>query len=139
MCEYSLEFMTFHPASVGDRLVTVRFPRTLSYGFALASDPNVPVCVSAGTELAFENELERRHPFAWFSPKLQKLGSKLARFGEINLNNPYASHDALELPNGRTVLLTHLSPGQRARVLQLPARSQSERAPATLECSMLPT
>jgi hypothetical protein len=29
-------------------------------------------------------------------------------------------HDALELPGGKTVLLTNLRPGQRARVLQLP-------------------
>jgi hypothetical protein len=31
-------------------------------------------------------------------------------------------HDALEFPDGKIVLLTHLCEGQRATVLQLPAR-----------------
>jgi hypothetical protein len=30
-------------------------------------------------------------------------------------------HDALELPGGKTELLTNLRPGQRAKILQLPA------------------
>jgi hypothetical protein len=30
-------------------------------------------------------------------------------------------HDALEFPDGKIVLLTHLCKGQRATVLQLPA------------------
>jgi len=33
-----------------------------------------------------------------------------------------AHHDALEFPDGRTVLLTHLCEGQEATVLQLPAQ-----------------
>jgi hypothetical protein len=35
-------------------------------------------------------------------------------------------HDALELPDGRIVLLTRLVPGQYATVLQLPAQAQTE-------------
>jgi hypothetical protein len=34
-------------------------------------------------------------------------------------------HDALEFPDGRTVLLTFLCEGQVATVLQLPARSMT--------------
>jgi hypothetical protein len=34
----------------------------------------------------------------------------------------HAHHDALEFPDGKIVLLTHLCKGQRATVLQLPAR-----------------
>ena len=34
----------------------------------------------------------------------------------------HVHHDALEFPDGKIVLLTHLCKGQRATVLQLPAR-----------------
>jgi hypothetical protein len=37
----------------------------------------------------------------------------------VNLDNPHTHHDALEFPDGRIVLLTHLRPGQHASVLQL--------------------
>jgi hypothetical protein len=37
-----------------------------------------------------------------------------------------AHHDALEFPDGRTVLLTLLREGQAATVLQLPAQSKTE-------------
>jgi hypothetical protein len=35
-------------------------------------------------------------------------------------------HDALELPDGQTLLLTFLCEGQEATVLQLPAKPVSE-------------
>jgi hypothetical protein len=35
-------------------------------------------------------------------------------------------HDALELPDGQTLLLTFLCEGQQATVLQLPAKPASE-------------
>ncbi len=130
MCEYSLEFIAFRPANVADRLVTVKLPNTLTYGFALRDDPSVAVCLAAGTELAFEKELERRHPLAWFSPKLRNLGASVARFRQVNLDKPWAHHDALELPDGKVVLLTNLCPGQRATVLQLPARAPEPTASA---------
>jgi hypothetical protein len=37
-----------------------------------------------------------------------------------------AHHDALEFPDGRTVLLTLLCEGQAATVLQLPAQPKTE-------------
>jgi hypothetical protein len=43
-------------------------------------------------------------------------------FRQVNKNNPLTHHDALEFPNGRMVLLTHLLEGQEATVLQLPAQ-----------------
>ena len=45
-----------------------------------------------------------------------------ARFRDIDPLDPYAHHDALEFPDGLVVPLTRLVPGQRASVLQLPAR-----------------
>ena len=41
---------------------------------------------------------------------------------------PAAHHDALEFPDGRTVLLTHLCEGQTATVLQLPAQPEVDLA-----------
>jgi hypothetical protein len=41
------------------------------------------------------------------------------------LDNPCAHHDALEFPDGKIVLLTHLLAGQHATVLQLPAPADS--------------
>jgi hypothetical protein len=39
-------------------------------------------------------------------------------------------HDALEFPDGQIVLLTFLSEGQQATVLQLPAAAVEAKAPA---------
>jgi len=40
----------------------------------------------------------------------------------VNKDQPFKHHDALEFPDGRIVLLTRLSEGQEAMVLQLPAQ-----------------
>jgi hypothetical protein len=122
MCEYSLESISFQPARVGDRLVTVRFPNSLTYGFARLENLNVAVCLLTGTELAFDKEVECRHPIGWLSPRRRKLGAKVARFQQINLDKPWAHRDVLEFPDGGLVLLTRLCPGQRATVLQLPVQ-----------------
>ena len=45
-----------------------------------------------------------------------------AIFRQVNKDNPLTHHDALEFPDGRMVLLTHLLEGQEATVLQLPAQ-----------------
>jgi hypothetical protein len=75
---------------------------------------------SPGTEVAFETEVECEHVFKVF--RGQKLISeKVARFRQIKLEQPNAHHDALEFPDGQTVLLTRLCEGQHATVLQLPA------------------
>jgi hypothetical protein len=51
-----------------------------------------------------------------------KLGDKVARFRQVNMDRPNTHHDTLEFPNGQIVLVTRLlCEGQRATVLQLPA------------------
>jgi len=72
-----------------------------------------------GTELAFEQDLAWERPFSFF--RRRPLTGRLVRFRRVDPHNPYAHHDAVEFPDGRTVLLTILRPGQRATVLQLPA------------------
>jgi hypothetical protein len=45
-----------------------------------------------------------------------------AIFRQINKDNPRTHHDALEFPDGETVLLTDVFEDQEATVLQLPAQ-----------------
>jgi hypothetical protein len=62
----------------------------------------------------------------------KSIGDRLARFRQINLNEPTQHHDALEFSNGAVILVTDLTPGQRATVLQLPA-SPMEQKPAAAQ------
>ena len=48
-----------------------------------------------------------------------------AIFRQINKEKMAAHHDALEFPDGQVVLLTFLSEGQQATVLQLPAEPKA--------------
>jgi hypothetical protein len=51
-----------------------------------------------------------------------RLGHTVAKFRQVDKDRSNVHHDALEFPDGKTVLLTHLCKGQLATVLQLPAR-----------------
>ena len=117
MCDYSLELVASRPAKVGDKLVSTSFPHTITRGFASVDEPNVAVCLLPGTELAFEKEVrcETGMVFSW------RLGYTVARFRQVKKGQSNVHHDALEFPDGKIVLLTHLCKGQRATVLQLPA------------------
>ena len=126
MCDYSLHHVVSRPAKVGDKLVSTKFANSITRGFAAIGEPGVAVCLLPGTEVAFEKDVERDAMFR-FQPS-RKSGKTVARFRQINLNDPNAHHDALEFPSGETVLVTQLCEGQRATVLQLPAspRAASE-------------
>jgi hypothetical protein len=119
MCDYSLDLVASRPAKVGDELVTTKFRNSVTRGFAAIGEPNVAVCLLPGTEVAFEKEVKYERFFTLF-PNV-KLGKKMARFRQINMGKPSVHHDALEFPDGETVLLTRLCLGQHATVLQLPA------------------
>jgi hypothetical protein len=125
MCDYSLHSVASRPATIGDNLVTQRFATTFTRGFAAVGEPNVAVCLLPGTEIAFAEEVEWDRPFAMFRRK-PRLG-KVVRFRQINIDKPAVHHDAVEFPDGRTVLLTKLREGQRATVLQLPPTSRAAR------------
>jgi len=117
MCDYSLDLVASRPAKVGETLVSTRFP-SFTRGFASVSDPSVAVCLRPGTELAFEQDVQS-HAIGMFR-SWRDHGHRLARFRQIDMDRPHAHHDALELPDGRIVLLTTLIEGQHAKVLQLP-------------------
>ncbi|HMA56338.1 MAG TPA: hypothetical protein VKP52_06390 [Pseudolabrys sp.] len=119
MCDYSLHDVASRPAKVGDKLVSTQFPNAITRGFADPAEPRVAVCLLAGTELAFEKEVECDASFRFLPTR--KSMHKVARFRQINLNRPAAHHDALEFPDGKIILVTDLCEGQCATVLQLPS------------------
>ena len=120
MCDYSLHNVKSRPAEVGDKLTTRNF-NTGTRGFAAPEDANTAVCVLPGTELAFAKPVRCsfRGLFAW---KVTTIDHTTAIFREINRDNPHTHHDALEFPDGQTVLLTDVFDRQGATVLQLPAQ-----------------
>jgi len=127
MCDYSLHNVASRPAKVGDKLVTTNFSNSSTRGFAAIGEPNVAVCLLPGTEVAFEREVECDHAFGRLLPSLRfgKLGEKVARFRQVNTDQPKVHHDALAFPKGQIVLVTRLCEGQHATVLQLPASTRA--------------
>ena len=125
MCDYSLQTIMSRPAKVGDKLTTLDFG-TCTRGFAAAEDAAVAVCVSPGTELAFSNAVTLKDPRFFVQWKVESLDHATAIFRQVNKNEPFKHHDALEFPDGRIVLLTRLSEGQEATVLQLPAQPTTQ-------------
>jgi hypothetical protein len=71
------------------------------------------------------------HSRMTFKPAVSCFGRKSAigwaRFRQIAFDQPSRHHDALEFSNGAVVLVTDLSVGQRATVLQLPASPMDEK------------
>jgi hypothetical protein len=120
MCDYSLQSIKSRPAKVGDKLTTRDFG-TGTRGFAASEDASVAVCVLPGTELSFAGEVTCL-PTGLFSWRGKVINHNTAIFRQINKDKVAAHHDALEFPDGQTVLLTHLYAGQAAIVLQLPAQ-----------------
>jgi hypothetical protein len=136
MCDYSLHHVASRPATVGDKLVTTRFVNTPTGGFAARDDANVAVCLRPGTELAFEHDVECEAVLGILPSR--KIGQRLARFRQINMEQPCVHHDALEFPDGKIVLVTRLREGQQATVLQMPAAIRGERVAAAANGSNEP-
>jgi len=141
MCDYSLHHVGSRPAKGSDKLMTMELARaTSTRGFAAVGEfgaklvihegpPNVAVCLLPGTELAFNDEVQ-------YDRALRLLGKgrikhKVARFREIEMNDPHRHYDALEFPNGQVLKVSRLAAGQNATVLQLPATAQRPHAVET--------
>ena len=129
MCDYSLHTVASRAARVGDEVVSTRFRNSLTRGFATSTEPDVAVCLMPGTEVAFESDAESEPAFPLF--RNRKLGQRVARFRQVDLDRPTVHHDALEFPDGTIVLVTDLVEGQRVTVLQLPANG--EKSPSEHE------
>jgi hypothetical protein len=126
MCDYSLHNVASRPARVGDKLVSTSFLASCTRGFAAVGEPNVAVCLLPGTELAFEENLKCESTYGF---GYKRLPHKVARFRQVNKDQPNVHHDALELPDGEIVLVTKLTGGQHATVLQMPASPRQIIAP----------
>jgi hypothetical protein len=122
MCDYSLHLVASRPAKVGDKLVATDFAQSITRGFTAIGEPEVAVCLLPGTELAFETAVQYDRAFSLFGKAI--VEHKVARFRQLNMDDPHVHHDALEFPGGQMVMVTRLIPGQRATVLQLPASGQ---------------
>ena len=118
MCDYSLQHVASRPARIGDKLVSTKFLNSGTRGFAAIGEPNVAVCLLPGTELAFEENLQFDVAYGF---GYKRLPHKVARFRQVDKDQPNVHHDALEFPNGQIVKLTKLRPDQHATVLQMPA------------------
>jgi hypothetical protein len=120
MCDYSLHNVKSRAARVGDKLTTRNFG-TGTRGFAASEDAETAVCVLPGTELAFSREVACTSS-GFLGLGARRMNHRTAIFRQLNKDQPRVHHDALEFPDGQTVLLTELLEGQEATVLQLPAQ-----------------
>jgi hypothetical protein len=120
MCDYSLHLTASRPAKIADRLVSTDFIKSITRGFSEVGEPEVAVCLLPGTEVAFDNDVQYDRAFALFGRA--RVTQRVARFRQVNMDDPHVHHDALEFPDGQIVMVTRLIPGQTATVLQLPAR-----------------
>ena len=121
MCDYSLQNIRSRPAKVGDKLTTRDFG-TRTRGFAAAEDRWSGGLRSSGNRACVFRAVTVTDPRFIVGWKVETLGHATAIFRQVNKNEPMKHHDALEFPDGRIVLLTKLSEGQEATVLQLPAQ-----------------
>jgi hypothetical protein len=121
MCDYSLQAVASRPAKVGETLITTTFRGTSTRGFASENEAAVAVCLLPGTELAFAHDVKYDNRWIW----TREIDFRVGKFGAIDPDVPHRHHDAIEFPDGTNVLVTLLSEGQRATVLQLPVTQQA--------------
>jgi hypothetical protein len=143
MCDYSLHDVASRAAKVSDKLVTTELARSSARGFAAVAElgaklvihdgpPKVAVCLLPGTELAFDDDVRYYRAFSPFGKA--RVNHKVARFRQIDLDDPHVQHDALEFPDGQVLKVARLVAGQTATVLQLPVATQH---PETVEIRQL--
>src|SRR5258705_7526337 len=116
MCDYSLHAVKTRPAEVGETLITTTFRGTSTRGFASEKDTAVAVCMLPGTELAFADDVRYDNRWIW-------TRTTDWRGGKVNHIEPQESdrhHQAIEIPYGNHVLVTHAFQGQRPARLQFP-------------------
>jgi hypothetical protein len=139
MCDYSLHQVQSRPAKIGDVLRVTKFCGTATRGLVCAHDDGrswpdslaqTAICLMPGCELRFDKPLLERRGYGFFAslmvclfgfPELIKHHAGVATFRKVNENSPTSHHDALELPNGKRVLIHNLEVGQVLTVLQVPA------------------
>jgi hypothetical protein len=121
--------MALRPAKVADKLVSTDFVKSITRGFREVGQPEVAVCLLPCTEIAFDQPVQYDRAFSMFGRA--RIEQHVARFRQINMDDPHVHHDALEFPGCQIVMVTRLVAGQTATVLQLPAASQERDDPKT--------
>lgn len=133
MCDYSLHQVASRPARVSDKIITTELAKASTRGFAAVGElgvklvihdgpPKVAVCLLPGTELAFDDNVRYDRAFSFLGKA--RVNHKVARFRQVDLDDPYVQHDALEFPDGKILKVARLATGQTATVLQLPVATQ---------------
>src|SRR5579862_4555578 len=133
MCDYSLHHVASRRAKVSDKVITMSLAKAKARGFAAVGEygaklvihedaPQVAVCLLPGTELAFDNDVQYDRAFSLLGKG--RVNHKVARFRQIDLDDPHVQHDALEFPDGQVLKVAQLTAGQTATVLQLPVTTQ---------------
>jgi hypothetical protein len=121
------DYVKSRPAKGGEKLTTQHF-HPGRVGFTSPEDASMAVRVLSGTELAFATAI-RCNPRGLLGWKVLLINHTTATFRQVTKDNQGTHHDALEFPDGRLVLLTHLLEGQEATVLQLPAQPRTAAGP----------
>src|SRR5262249_59550259 len=120
MCDYSLHNVKSRAARVGDKLTTRNFG-TGTRGFAAQEDATTAVCVLPGTELAFSRG-GACTASGFLGLGARRMAYQTAIFRQVNKDQPRGHPDALEFPDGQTVLLTELVAGPAGTALPRPAQ-----------------
>lgn len=131
MCDYSLHLTVSRPAVVGEKLITTVFANSMTRGLSAEGKPNVAVCLSPGTQVAFDNDVECTRQSDLLLQ--MAISERVAQFRQVNRDRHDVHHDALEFPSGLILLIHNLCPGQHITVLQLPAPAQVWSAEHGLE------
>jgi hypothetical protein len=91
-----------------------------------------------GTELAFAETVKYDNRWIW----TKEINFRVGKFGVLDPDIPDRHHDAIEFPDGSSVLVTQLFEGQRVTVLQLPmvhqATEQAEQIAAVATSATRP-
>ena len=136
MCDYSLHALASRPARVGETLITTTFRGTSTRGFASENESATAVCLRPGTELAFDQDVKHDRRWIW----TRTLRWRVGQFNQVAPDIADRHHDAIEFPDGTSVLVTQLCEGQRVTVLQLPVpRTSVDRAPAAVAAASTPS
>ena len=127
MCDFSLHNVKSRPAKVGDKLTSRDFG-TGTRGFAASEDVSVAVCVLPGTELSFADEVRCESLWPWSKKRSAAIRPRSS--GRSTETNRWPITTRWNSPTARPCLLTFLTEGQHATVLQLPAALSGRKRPS---------
>jgi hypothetical protein len=125
MCDYSLHNVATRSAVVRDKFLTTKFQNTITRSLSAVGEQHVAVGLLPGAEIAFEKNVECEPSFGIGILPSKKIGQRLARFRQINMDHAVVHRDALEFPDGQVVLPTPMQRPTRHRATI--ARHRSHR------------